>query len=195
MRVISGRAKGFKLRTVPGDSTRPMMDRIKENLFNLLGPHFIPGTRWLDLFAGTGQVGIEALSRGAREVIFLDNAQPAIRTIQANLEHTKLEEAASVWRIDAFAFLRRHQQEAFDVIFVAPPQYKEMWEAVLRIVDEEPDRFLSDMGFVIVQIDPKEYKELALERLELYDQRTYGSTMLCFYEKALDESTTIEESA
>ena len=65
MRVISGRAKGHRLSTVPGDKTRPMMDRVKENLFNLLGPHFVPGTRWLDLFAGTGQVGIEALSRAA----------------------------------------------------------------------------------------------------------------------------------
>ena len=182
MRVISGRAKGHKLAAVPGETTRPITDRVKENLFNLLGPYFVPQTRWLDLFAGTGQVGIEALSRGAAEVVFLDMARAAVRTIHANLKHTKLTEGAKVQRTDAFTFLRGGKIEPFDVIFVAPPQYKEMWETAMHLLDDRPTRFLTQNGIVVVQIDPREYKELALRNLALYDQRTYGNTMLCFYE-------------
>ena len=92
-RVISGKARGKRLKLVPGDTTRPIMDRVKENLFNILG--VVNGTRWLDLFAGTGQVGIEALSRGAAEVIFIDKARAAIQTIRDNLAHTRLEDGAN----------------------------------------------------------------------------------------------------
>ncbi|MDT8305404.1 MAG: 16S rRNA (guanine(966)-N(2))-methyltransferase RsmD [Anaerolineae bacterium] len=184
MRVISGRAKGRKLATVPGDKTRPMMDRIKENLFNLLGPYFIPGTRWLDLFAGTGQVGIEALSRGASEVIFIDMAREAIGTIHRNLKHTQLTDGARVIRTEAFTFLRGEQFAPFDVIFVAPPQYREMWKEVLAIVDERPERYLNLAGIIVVQLDPRESEQLPLKGLALYDERTYGNTTLQFYERA-----------
>lgn len=184
MRVISGRAKGHKLASVPGATTRPMMDRIKENLFNLLGPHFVPGTRWLDLFAGTGQVGIEALSRGAAEVVFLDSAREAIRTIHQNLKHTKLTDGANVYRTDSFTWLRGDRFQPFDVIFVAPPQYKGLWKEVVEIVDERPARFLVETGIMVVQIDPKEYEPLEPENLFLYDERTYGNTTLLFYERA-----------
>jgi 16S rRNA (guanine(966)-N(2))-methyltransferase RsmD len=161
------------------------MDRIKENLFNLLGPHFVPGTRWLDLFAGTGQVGIEALSRGAAEVVFLDSAREAIRTIHDNLKHTKLTDGAYVYRTDSFTWLRGDRFQPFDVIFVAPPQYQELWQEVVTIIDERPERFLEETGILVVQIDPKEYEELALENLFLYDQRTYGNTSLLFYDREL----------
>lgn len=186
MRVISGRARGRRLAQVPGDTTRPMMDRVKENMFNLLGPHYVPATRWLDLFAGTGQVGIEALSRGAEEVVFLDTARAAIRTIRNNLKNTGLEAGAKVIQTDAFAYLRRSGIEPFDVIFVAPPQYHGIWEEVLNVIEREPARYLKERGMVIVQIDPREYKELGLERLRIFDQRTYGNTMLCFYEDVED---------
>ena len=184
MRVISGRAKGHKLAAVPGETTRPMMDRIKENLFNLLGPHFVPGTRWLDLFAGTGQVGIEALSRGAAEVVFLDTARAAIRTIHGNLKHTRLADGARVHRTDSFTWLRGERIRPFDVIFVAPPQYEGLWKEVLQIVNRRPERFLEEDGILVVQIDPKEYEEVELENLLLYDRRDYGNTALLFYERA-----------
>ena len=187
MRVISGRAKGHRLSTVPGDKTRPMMDRVKENLFNLLGPHFVPGTRWLDLFAGTGQVGIEALSRAADEVVFLDTTRAAIRTIHENLRHTGLQKGATVRRTDAFTYLRGEQFEPFDVIFVAPPQYKKLWKEVLEIIDARPRRFLRQRGLLIVQIDPREHEEMTLSGLRLFDQRTYGNTLLLFYEPEVEE--------
>lgn len=188
MRVISGRAKGHKLAMVPGHKTRPIMDRIKENLFNLLGPHAVPGTRWLDLFAGTGQVGIEALSRGAAEAVFVDAERLAIKTIHENLATTRLGEWATVMRMDAFSYLRSANLQPFDYIFVAPPQYKDLWKEVLATVDADPARFLTEGGLVLVQIDPREYEEQALTRLYLLDKRTYGNTMLCFYEEAVEES-------
>jgi 16S rRNA (guanine966-N2)-methyltransferase len=180
MRVISGQARGVRLKRVPGDTTRPIMDRVKENLFNILGD--VGETRWLDLFAGTGQVGIEALSRGAASVVFTDRARVAIRTIHANLRQTKLADRAEVVGIDAFRYLEQFNGRSFDIIYVAPPQYKGIWLEVMRMVDKRPFTYLTSQGIVIVQIDPKEYAEISLAHLELYNSRTYGNTRLCFYE-------------
>jgi 16S rRNA (guanine966-N2)-methyltransferase len=179
MRVISGQARGVRLKRVPGDTTRPIMDRVKESLFNILGD--IGGTRWLDLFAGTGQVGIEALSRGAESVVFTDMARAAVRTIHANLRQTKLTDGAEVIGIDAFRYLDGFNGRSFDFIYVAPPQYKGIWIEVMRVVDKRPSTYLTPPGFVIVQIDPKEYEEIPLTQLQLDDSRSYGNTQLCFY--------------
>ena len=185
MRVISGTAKGRKLKMVPGDSTRPILDRVKESLFNILDA-FIPGTRWLDLFAGTGQVGIEALSRGAAEVVFVDLALPAIKTIRSNLKHTRLEQGAQVVQANAFDYLKRVARgniEQFDLIYVAPPQYKTLWQDIMYEIDRDPAAYLFEDGMVVVQIDPKEFEALELSRLELSDRRKYGRTILIFYEQ------------
>lgn len=181
MRVIAGKARGHKLKKVPGDATRPITDRVKENLFNILGD-WVQGTRWLDLFAGTGQVGIEALSRGASTAVFVDKARPAIKTVQYNLQHTHLVEGTEVLNLEAFNYLRREVSTPFDVIFIAPPQYQELWSEVLLILDQRLGDYLSAQGMVIVQIDPKEYQEQKLKNLVLFDKRQYGNTMLCFYE-------------
>jgi 16S rRNA (guanine(966)-N(2))-methyltransferase RsmD len=181
MRVISGKAKGRKLKRVPGDSTRPIMDRVKENLFNILGD-FVHGSRWLDLFAGTGQVGIEALSREAAEVYFVDNVRAAVRTVKDNLRHTRLTEGAVVLQTDAFRYLKSPTGAPFDLVYVAPPQYRGIWQQVVAILDERPSDYLTADGLVVVQIDPKEYVELDLAQLVETDQRRYGSTLLCFYE-------------
>lgn len=181
MRVISGKARGKRLKSVPGDTTRPIMDRIKENLFNLL-VYDQSGLRWLDLFAGTGQVGIEALSRGAESVVFTDAVYPAIKTIQQNLSLTRLEDGATVLKTDAFGYLERFGERPFDIIFIAPPQYKGLWQRALTIIDKRPEALLAETGFVIVQIDPKEYEPVPLQVLQLDDERTYGNTQLLFYE-------------
>jgi 16S rRNA (guanine(966)-N(2))-methyltransferase RsmD len=143
---------------------------------------FVPGSRWLDLFAGTGQVGIEALSRQAAEVIFVDNVYAAIRTIKDNLRHTQLARDAKVLKMDAYSYLESPTGAPFDLIYVAPPQYKEMWHKVLFILDRQPPAYLNPDGLVVVQIDPKEYHDLELVNLIESDQRRYGSTLLCFYE-------------
>lgn len=181
LRVISGSAKGRKLKLVPGDSTRPIMDRVKEALFNILGTG-VRGATWLDLFAGTGSVGIEALSRGAEHVVFIDNHWPAIRTIRENLTHTKLADRAEVLHGDALAFLRRTPTEAFEYIYIAPPQYKGVWRETLLALDINPAHVQQD-GVVIVQIDPVERESIELQALRQFDERIYGNTLLWFFER------------
>lgn len=179
MRVITGRAKGRKLQSVPGDSTRPITDRTKEALFSILGD-WIVDTRVLDLFGGTGGVGIECLSRGARHVVFVDQNRNAVETINANLKHTRLDKDATVVRGDSFAYLQRYTGEPFDLIYVAPPQYQGMWLAALKQIDARPE-LRTEYGSVIVQIHPREIVDVNLVHLEEYDRRKYGSTLLIFY--------------
>jgi 16S rRNA (guanine(966)-N(2))-methyltransferase RsmD len=185
MRVIAGTAKGRKLKHVPGDTTRPITDRTKEALFSILG-NWILEARVLDLFGGTGAVGIEALSRGAAHVTFVEKNQAATRIITENLRVTGLANRALVRRGDAFKFLTQPPllEERFDLIYIAPPQYRQMWAKAVRMIDRELDEWLLPDGAVIAQIHPVEYEELKLQNLVLYDERRYGSTLLCFYERA-----------
>lgn len=178
MRVIAGEAKGRRLKKVPGSSTRPVGERVKEALFGILRDR-VEGALFLDLYAGTGSVGIEALSRGARGAVFVERGRQAVATIKANLAHTRLSDRARVVHSDVFAFLKKEDLEPFDLIYVAPPQYQELWAKTLSALDETS--LLAPGGLVVAQIHPKEYEELELETLELTDQRKYGSTMLCFY--------------
>lgn len=184
MRVIAGKAKGRKLIMTPGDSTRPITDRAKEALFSILGD-WIEDARVLDLFGGTGGVGIECLSRGARWVDFVELNRKAIETISANLRHCGFAQQAAVVRGDSFAYLQRYHGEPYDLIFVAPPQYQGLWRRALTLIDGKPD-LLASYGSVIVQIHPRELTPVALERLEEYDRRQYGSVMLLFYAAAED---------
>jgi 16S rRNA (guanine966-N2)-methyltransferase len=178
MRVIAGEAKGRRLKMVRGSSTRPVGERVKEALFSILG-ELVVEARFLDLFAGTGSVGIEALSRGASFALFVEQQRQAVLTIRDNLAHTGLKDRAQVVRGDVFTFLRRDDLEPFDVVYVAPPQYKELWAKTLRALDRTA--LLAPGGVVVVQIHPKEYQDLELETLRLTDRRKYGSTLLCFY--------------
>jgi 16S rRNA (guanine(966)-N(2))-methyltransferase RsmD len=179
MRVIGGSAKGIQLKAVPGSGTRPITDRVKENLFNILGAS-LEGWRVLDLFAGTGSVGIEALSRGADKAVFVDKRGKAVDTIRANLRRTRLAQRSRVIKGDAFKYLSG-KPEPHDLIYIAPPQYLGMWSKALILVDSAPD-WLAAQGLVVVQIFPKEWEALALQSLELVDERKYGSTLLGFYE-------------
>lgn len=195
MRVITGRAKGRKLMSVPGDGTRPITDRAKSALFSILGD-WIEGTRVLDLFGGTGAVGIECLSRGATFVHFLDNNRKAVETIQANLAHCGLSREATVERNDSFTFLDRYRGEAFDFIYVAPPQYQDLWRKALQLIDARPE-LTAEYATVVVQIHPVEDKPVELGRLQEYDRRKYGSVMMIFYADArdLEDQETAEDAA
>jgi 16S rRNA (guanine(966)-N(2))-methyltransferase RsmD len=179
MRVIAGTAKGVHLRVVPGTGTRPISDRVKEAVFNILA-HRVAGSHVLDLFAGTGSVAIEALSRGAEHAVLVEKHNKAIATIRANLERTRLGPHAHVVKADVFQFLGR-DPEPYDLIYVAPPQYRSLWKQTLLALDANPG-WLVDDGIVIVQIFPKELEPVDLKTLHLTDQRKYGSTLLCFYE-------------
>lgn len=181
MRVISGSAKGTRLKPVPGTQTRPISDRVKQSLFDILA-HDISGALVLDLFAGSGSVGIEALSRGASFAVFVEQNSRATATIRANLQRCRLSTLARVVKADVFRFLASDSQP-HDLIYVAPPQYLGLWAKSLQALDESPG-WLSSDALVVVQIFPKEFESLVLSTLRLSDQRRVGSTLLCFYRSA-----------
>jgi 16S rRNA (guanine(966)-N(2))-methyltransferase RsmD len=184
MRVITGSAKGRKLQMVPGEGTRPITDRAKSALFSILSDS-IKQTRVLDLFGGTGAVGIEALSRGADFAQFVDLDRKAVETIWANLRHCRLDKRAAVQQGDSFLFLQRYHGAPFELVYVAPPQYQGLWRKALEAIDSRPE-LLAQYGAVVVQIHPKEETALALQHLEEYDRRKYGSVLLLFYANAKD---------
>jgi 16S rRNA (guanine966-N2)-methyltransferase len=182
MRVIAGRAKGRKLQMVPGEGTRPITDRAKEALFSILSNDVVRA-RVLDLFAGTGGVGIEALSRGASHTTFVERAGKAVDTLRQNLATTGLEAGANVVRADVFRYLAAPPSDPYDLIFVAPPQYQGLWLQTLLAIDSAPT-WLAPGGQVIVQIFPKEYTPPDVKNLVLTDERRYGSVLLLFYNHA-----------
>lgn len=167
------------MKTVPGDTTRPITDRVKEALFNILGPD-VQGALMLDLFAGTGAVGIEALSRGADFVRFVDRNHLPVKIVRENLKTTGLADKAQVVQMDAFTVLKGESDRKFDYIYIAPPQYKGMWKRAVQMLDERTDWMEGD-AWIIVQIHPIEYEPVSLENLVEFDQRRYGSTVLVFY--------------
>jgi 16S rRNA (guanine966-N2)-methyltransferase len=186
VRVIAGKAKGIQLQSVPGRGTRPISDRVKESVFNILGDWIVDA--WvLDLFAGTGSVGIEALSRGAAQATFVEKQARAVGVIRANLRRTGLSSAARLVQADVFRFLEE-PAEPFDLIYVAPPQYEGLWAKTLLTLESNPGWVARD-GLVVVQIFPKEWHPLELGTLALADERKYGSTLLCFYEPSIPDPT------
>jgi 16S rRNA (guanine966-N2)-methyltransferase len=179
MRVISGSAKGRQLQSVPGDTTRPITDRVKEALFDIIGAD-VQNSRWWDVFAGTGAVGIEALSRGAAYARLSDLHRLPLDTIQKNLVNTGLVDRADVVRADAFTTIAAKADRQFEYIYLAPPQHKGMWERALTALDANPS-WLANDAWIVVQIAPKEYTQLALQHIQEFDQRRYGTTLLVFY--------------
>jgi 16S rRNA (guanine966-N2)-methyltransferase len=185
LRVVGGSVRGLRLKSVPGDTTRPITDIVKEALFNIVGSEILDNNV-LDLFGGTGAVGIEALSRGAKFVTFLDTGQQAIETIRANLKTTHFSSKAKVMRLDAFSFLSG-KIGPYDLVYVAPPQYKEMWQRAMSLIDDQPE-LLTDDGQVIVQINPIEWVNNDYKHFEVFDKRKYGDTLLVFFEKSANEA-------
>ncbi len=184
-RIIAGSRKGMRLNAVPGDSTRPVTDRVKEAVFNIIGPDIIDAFMF-DLFGGTGSIGLEALSRGASYVRFSDANRNAYNTLVSNIKLTRFEKQAKAYFGDVFNILRGIPDREFEYIYVAPPQYKGMWKRILEVLDKN-DGWLTDDGWIIVQIHPIEREDLELECYELFDERKYGSTTLLFYcRKELD---------
>jgi 16S rRNA (guanine(966)-N(2))-methyltransferase RsmD len=178
VRVIAGSAKGRVLRPPRAAATRPITDRAKESLFGILAPR-MPEARFLDLFAGTGSVGIEALSRGAAHAAFIERSGPALAGLRHNLEITGLAERAEVIGRDVFGYLRE-APVPFDVIFVAPPQWHGLWPRAVTLLDREPG-WLGDGAVAVAQHDPAESVPLDLAHLEQADERTYGRVRFTFF--------------
>jgi len=179
IRVIAGTAKGRRLKMVPGDTTRPVMDKVKEACFSILGRRIIDSV-FLDLFAGTGSVGIEALSRGASKAVFIELEKKAVQVIQENLQLVRFEDRAVVRRTDVLAFLKTDPPEQYDFIYIAPPQYKSLWIQTITALDKKP-AWIPPGTTVIVQIDPSEKQTIDLEHLAPIDERRYGNTLLWFF--------------
>lgn len=181
MRVIAGKAKGRRLYPVPGDSTRPITDRTKESLFNIIGGD-IQSASMLDLFAGTGSVGIEALSRGATFVRFVEISNNAIGTIKKNLELTGFLDFAQIIKTNCLTYLERNPDLPFDYIYIAPPQYKELWIKTLKQLDIH-SAWLTSNTWIIVQIHPVEFQNSEYNTFYQFDSRIYGSTQLLFFQR------------
>jgi 16S rRNA (guanine966-N2)-methyltransferase len=188
MRVVTGEAKGRRLKAPKTMGTRPIIDRVKTALFDILSTE-VEDTRFLDLFGGTGSVGIEALSRGAAQATFIEMNYKVLKLLRENLAITGLADRAETLHSDAFKFLQARASSAalnseriYDIVYVAPPQYQGMAARALELIDRSS--LLAPEGLVIVQIHPRERAGVAAVeclRLTLTDERRYGSTLLMFY--------------
>ena len=180
MRVITGKARGIQLKTPDGMLTRPTADRVKEALFSIIN-FDIPGAKVLDLFGGTGQLGIEALSRGATAATFVDAREESCKLIRENLKRTKLEQDAKVIRSDYLDYLSRCREQ-YDIIFLDPP-YAEVFleNAIKRITEID---ILHSNGIIVAERPLG--KELPWEFAGYTRSKDYkyGNTLLTLYRKA-----------
>lgn len=180
VRIVAGKARGTKLTSVPGLRTRPTGDRVKEALFNMLGPSIL-GSSFLDLYAGSGAIGLEALSRGAEKVVWVD-ANPACTTqIRKNLEKTRLQGGVIVTR-DVFRALAQlnRRGEHFDFVFLDPPYDQSLVGETVRCLDHL--NVLRKQGIIIAEASKKEEGSLDMSKLCLKRTKRYGDTVLLFYE-------------
>lgn len=178
MRVISGIAKGTKLNSIDDLSTRPTLDRVKEPLFSIIQNH-LQDANVLDLFAGSGALGIETLSRGSKHCTFCDKSYKSIQMLKENLKKTRMEEKATIFNSDYKKCLEQ-QKEKFNIIFIDPPyKFDIAVDSIKRIIDL---KLLAKEGIIILETDEeeRELKELEKVDLEVYDVRKYGRVRLIF---------------
>lgn len=187
MRVIAGTARGRTLKAVPGTTTRPTTDKVKEAIFSMIGPYF-DGGRALDLFAGTGGLGIEALSRGIDKAIFIDADRKAIETIQANLATVKLFDQAAVFRNDSLRALKKlgEKREAFDLVFLDPPYVMQTMDEV--VAELQTLALVHVDSVIVVEHDasvtyPEQINAFACTR-----RATYGDTAISIYRNLEEDS-------
>ena len=179
MRVITGKARGVQLKTPEGLTTRPTADRVKEALFSIIN-FDIPGARVLDLFGGTGQLGIEALSRGAKSAVFVDTGEPACRLIRENLRRAKLEDSAKVIRADYMDYLKRCR-ENFDIILLDPPYAEVFLENALKCITEID--ILQSGGIIVTERPLGKELPWDFDGYVRSKDYKYGKTLLTIYRK------------
>ena len=179
MRVITGTARGVQLKTPDGMTTRPTADRVKEALFSII-QFELPGARVLDLFGGTGQLGIEALSRGAKSAVFVDAGEPACKLIRENLKRTRLEQQAIVIRSDYLQYLNRCR-EKFDIILLDPPYAEVFLENALKCITEID--ILQSGGIIVAERPLGKDLPWDFEGFTRSKDYKYGKTLLTIYRK------------
>lgn len=186
MRVITGEYGGRRLKAVPGESTRPTTDKIKESLFNMIGPYFYGGN-CLDLFAGSGGLAIEAVSRGMDKAVLIDKAPAAIKVIQENIAVTKEEEKFKVIRGDAARVINnlKSEQQVFDLVFLDPPYAKQ--QIVSQIEALLDNNMLSPEALIVCEVDKKVDLPETIKQAQVYKSAEYGITKIMIYELVSQE--------
>lgn len=175
MRVITGSAKGAKLATLEGMDTRPTAERVKEAVFSII-QFEIEGRQVLDLFAGSGQLGIEALSRGAKSAVFVDSNRQAVDLIKENLTHVKLFQQASVFSDDSLSYMD-HAKTVFDIVFIDPPYSKGIAEKALTLAVKH----VSEHGVIICETAKADPMPESAGDFTLISDRKYGKTAIWIY--------------
>ena len=179
MRVISGSARGTRLKTPDGQLTRPTSDRVKEAIFSVI-QFEVEGSRFLDLFGGSGQMGIEALSRGAKSAVFVDGRREACRLIQDNLKLTRLQDKATVVQSDYLSYLSRCR-ETFDIIFLDPPYAEVVLENSLKKISEID--ILSSRGIIICERPAEKLLDFEVPGFQRGKDYRYGNTWVTIFRK------------
>ncbi len=177
MRVITGKARGARLKTLEGLTTRPTAEKAKEAIFSSLFD-FVEGKNVLDLFAGSGQMGIEALSRGAKHATFVEQDKKAVQIVKENLENTKLEKQATVAMNDAFAFLKSNFK-IYDLVFLDPPYNKGLVVSALEMLSDE--QAVADDGIIVCESDDKDVIPESVGCFKMYKQSYYSRTVISYF--------------
>ena len=179
MRIISGSSKGTKLYTLEGDNTRPTLDRVKESLFNIIQGD-IAGCNFLDLFSGSGSIGLEAASRGAKKVVLCDNERAAINVIKRNIDKTHLQNKVKLYYMDFRKLLSEELKDKQDIIYLDPPYDTDYAiEAVKLILENE---LIHKGSIIIIETDNKNkiIEKISELSVEIIDERKYGRANLIF---------------
>jgi 16S rRNA (guanine966-N2)-methyltransferase len=192
MRVVSGTRKGKILKAVPGSSTRPTTDKVKEAIFNIIGPYFDGGTG-LDLFAGSGGLGIEALSRGAEKLIFVDRDGKAIQTIHENVKTCDLEDCVEIYRNDAERALKAiiKRELTFQFIFLDPPYKKQQLVKTLEYIDA--NKLLTNEGTIVCEHGSEIQLPDQVGQLVKRKYEKYGIIAITIYEMVNDDKNPLVE--
>ena len=180
MRVVSGNLRGMKLNTIEGETTRPTRDIVKEALFSII-QSYVPDAVVLDLFAGSGAIGIEALSRGSKEAIFVDLNPKCVAVIRENIQKAKLSEVSRIYNTDYKMALKKLQGEKIDIIYVDPPYHKEMGIDAIEKISEYD--LLADNGLIVIETDTNEEVPEFIGKYEKFNYKRYGRNILSLYRR------------
>ena len=179
MRIISGSARGTKLYTLEGQATRPTLDRVKESLFNIIQNEVVDSV-FLDLFSGSGAIGLEAASRGAKKTILCDKSKDAIKVINKNVEKTHLKEKVELYNLDYEVLLNDKIKDTLDIIYIDPPYNSDFAiKAVNSIIKK---KLVNENSTIIIETDDEEKIIEGLNKIEvrITDKRKYGRAILIF---------------
>ncbi len=186
MRVVSGKLKGRSIDTINNQLTRPTSDKVKESLFNIIGPYFNGGIA-LDLFAGSGSLGIEAISRGIRQAVFIDQQKRAIQVIKKNLITLKIDDQAEVYQNDAFRALKAlgKRSTKFDLIFIDPPYEKNYYQRLIGEISKQ--QIASPCAVIICEHDKAQVLPEVVAKFKKHRTQNYGSSIAISIYKAKED--------